>query len=414
MTFNKVFIILLNSIILITYSPESEAITYADKSIVKKSGIIAIYHNTNPGMGYPNKPGCTGSKITQELIITAAHCVYKYKAEHIYVSDGSIINNGVGLIPIRDIIINPGYLKYVDTINASIYDIAILRTGENMSKEGIINLPNDTINRLAERNNMYIYGYGLNEKGEYPNKLLLARVNDLSVELKKFQINYTYDTDKLVPAGGYKENIKKFSGSCQGDSGGPLLFVNKKREYLIGIASYGVVREAATPSGYICTSDYATTYVRVLPNKEWIIKAAKILESKNIYQHKYKFTDPIEDSKNIYDLKNIYLLNTPTNITLISEFNDASAISKNIFLNYYILNEEGEKLLYNFNNQSNVLLENEKNITICEIKNYVINNAIYSTFDKKCLNNRFSLLVTASVNNKISDELYIGLLSISK
>jgi len=402
---------LLRFIIAILFSNNiSYSITYADNEIKRKDGIIAIYHNSQPGLGYPTRPSCTGAKISQILILTAAHCVYKYQPENLYFSDGIIINNGVGLTPIRDIVINPGYIKNVNTDDAVFYDLALLRTGEKMSSKGIIALSNIEINEIAQKSKMSIFGYGLNENGDYTNKLLSASVHDFTSELKNNKINYNYDVSKLIPVGGYKKNLKKFSGPCQGDSGGPLLLNYKNKEYIIGVASYGVVKEDSVSGKYICTSDYAASYVRVLPNLEWIKKSAIALEKKKKYVHNYKIIDQTGDSTGNFDIINVYISSTESKNTIISEMVKNSEIMPKI--NIIIFNELGNKILLKYNSMEKNLINNE-NKFVCKGTESIKNNIYYFEFEKKCFPIRFSLVIMIYDKNNLSDETYIGNIALS-
>lgn len=399
-------------IILLYFNYNVYGITFPDGELSEKSGVIAIYFNTQPGMGYPTKPQCTGSKISEVLILTAAHCVYKYNPEQIYISDGKIINDGVNLIPIKDIIINSEYIKNIDRAESGLHDIALLRTGIKMSKNGIFLLENDKIDTLIARSKLSIYGYGLDEKGEYRNKLMYANASNLSEQVANSRLNYSYDLNKLIPVGGYKENIRKFSGPCNGDSGGPLLFKHEKKEYLIGIASYGVVKENDSNIGYVCEGEYASTYVRIKGSINWIKKAASILEKKKTYNHYYKILDQREDTLGNFDILNLYIINNEKTIEFISEFN--ITISDKIIINNLIYDELGEKILYKFNNKDKNIYSASNKI-ICKYDIKIDNNLIYSKFNKDCLPNRFSLLVVIKENQKNNiDEIFASRISLSK
>lgn len=398
-------------ILLLFFINISYSITYSDKEIKSKDGIIAIYHNTQPGLGYPTRPSCTGAKISQILIITAAHCVYKYQAENLYISDGVIINDGVGLIPVRDITINPGYINSSNKDDAVYYDLAIIRTGEKMSSKGIIALSNYDLNEIAKKSKMSIFGYGLNENGDYTNKLLAADVYDFSSELLSSKINYVYDVTKLIPVGGYKKEIKKFSGPCQGDSGGPLILNYMKKEFIIGVASYGVVKEDTINGKFICTSDYAASYVRVLPNLQWIKKSARALEKKIKYIHNYKIVDQTGDSAGNLDIKNIYISSNESKLSIITEM-----VGTNDFIykiNFIILDEKGSKIINKYNNIEQNLINIENKI-LCKGSERFVKNINYSEFDKKCFPKRFSLIIMIyDEKNKLLDEVYLGKIALS-
>ena len=393
------FVFLLSSI----FRDEASAITYADGEILKP-GVIGIYINYQPGLTMPTKPSCTGSKITQNLIVTAAHCLSKHKAEYIYISDGFIARKDSDLIPIKSFTIHPEYNKKVGTAFPGEFDIALLFTGELMSKNGVYNLPSSSIDREARKGALRIYGFGLNELGEYPDKLYYANVRDLSEEIKPGSIKYEYNTEKLIPAGGYKSYNNLYSGPCQGDSGGPLIYTKNKKEYLIGIASNGIVEQSETNTGFICTSVYAATYLRVLSQRDWIIAASKDLEKSKKYEHRYKIIDINNDSKGKLDIINLYIVNKFDKITFITEFSKNITTRDNTnekyFVDYTIY--IGSKALFKIHGVSSELL-NSDGLSLCKTVVRIYGAAIFTEVDKKCLNNRFSVVADAKIDGLSSD-----------
>lgn len=410
----RIIFIVLTLLFSSLFLDKSSAITYADGDIIK-TGVVAIYINYQPGLTMPTKPSCTGSKITQNLIITAAHCIVKHRAEYIYISDGFVAKKDSDLLPVKAYTIHPEYGKANTAAFPGEHDIAILYTGELMSKTGIFLIPSTAVDLESRRGDLRIYGFGLTELGEYPGKLLHAKVKDLSESIKPGSINYEYNTEKLIPAGGYKSYNNLYSGPCQGDSGGPLIYSKNKKEYLIGVASNGIVEESETKTGFKCTSKYAATYLRVLSQRDWILSASKLLEKNKKYEHRFKIYDIIKDSKGTLDIINLYIINKTDKISFVTEFsNDIATLQSstevyNVDYSIYV----GNKAEYKIVGSSGDLL-NSEGLFLCKVESKRYGAAIFTEVDKKCLVTRFSVIADAKVGAVSSDVVTAAKMILSK
>lgn len=396
------------------YPDKSSAITYADGDLIKP-GVIAIYINYQPGLTMATKPNCTGSKITQHLIVTAAHCIVKHRSEYIYISDGFVAKKDSDLIPVKAYIIHPGYSVPKGSAFPGEHDIAILYTGELMSKTGIFLLPSTALDLESRRGDLTIYGFGLTELGDYLGKLLYAKAKDLSLNIKQGSINYEYNTEKLIPAGGYKSYNNLYSGPCQGDSGGPLVYSKNKKEYLIGVASNGIVEESETKTGFRCSSVYAATYLRVISQRDWVLSASKVLEKNKKYEHRYKIKDIVMDSKGVLDIINLYIVNKNDKISFITEFskNISTLQSGNELFSVDYSIYVDNKAMYKIVGSSGNLL-NSEGIFLCKVESKKYGAAIFTEVDKKCLVTRFSVVADAKVGAVSSDVVIAAKMILSR
>ncbi|XP_046846328.1 trypsin-like [Xenia sp. Carnegie-2017] len=180
---------------------------------------------------------CGGSLVSNQYVITAAHCLKTSNWSRIKVrlgeheichyegneQDMDIKKNGIT--------IHPQYNK--KTID---YDIAIIELKESVNftkriKPVCINTGLDFTGQRC-----YITGWGtLQSRGLFPKVLQEAQVPIVTAEECKIIYKSTI-TDRMLCAGFPRGGVD----TCQGDSGGPL--VCKHRDgawYLTGITSWG-------------------------------------------------------------------------------------------------------------------------------------------------------------------------------
>lgn len=174
---------------------------------------------------------CTGTLIQQQVVLTAAHCIYGEPGPF-QISVGAKTLNSGSLIDVDATWYHPRY-----DASFSQNDIALLhlKSSANVSRLGV--LPLAKLKTLGKK--FLIVGWGRDQNGLVTGKLNRLTLNDQTIAARRDFKGY-YNPKTMVGAGRYFTDEVLYGGGCTGDSGGPLYQgAAGASKTIIGLTSFG-------------------------------------------------------------------------------------------------------------------------------------------------------------------------------
>lgn len=181
---------------------------------------------------------CSGTAITTEHVMTAAHCLSGQQADRvaIYVGNDPTVDIVDHVYSVAEISVHPNYSS-----GTLLNDIALARLATPIT-EGITPipaLPAEPSLAATPGEAIDFVGFGQTENNTYNVKLHVVG------ELGGFGCEHAYcpnSGDAASQIWYYQDasnNGGQIEGPCSGDSGGPALVTRSGQQYVAGITSYG-------------------------------------------------------------------------------------------------------------------------------------------------------------------------------
>lgn len=207
---------------------------------------------------------CSGTLVRQQVVLTAAHCVYGQRGPFQISVGGSTLNNG-RLIDVDATWYHPRY-----DAAFSQNDIALLhlKTPAGVPRLGV--LPKSKLKSLGKK--FLIVGWGRDQNGMITGKLHRLSLNNQAAKSRKF-FKGNFNPKTMVGAGRYFADEILYGGGCTGDSGGPLYKgAAGASRTILGLTSFGARG---------CTVYQPTVFTRVDFYVKDIKKGIQLLNSRS-------------------------------------------------------------------------------------------------------------------------------------
>jgi trypsin len=198
---------------------------------------------------------CGGSIISENFVLTAAHCTHGNSAKSLKIRAGSDkYRSGGVLIQVEEIIQHEDFnYQIID------FDFSLLKLDQSLEfSEKIRSIALPEQNEVVEDDTLcFVTGWGntqnVQESREKLRAAFVPSVNQTSCT--EAYESFGGITDQMICAGFRRGQVD----ACQGDSGGPLVAEKK----LVGVVSWGY--QCALPN-------YPGVYSRVASVRNWIDK----------------------------------------------------------------------------------------------------------------------------------------------
>lgn len=206
---------------------------------------------------------CGGSMLTEDVVLTAAHCLEASEASEIVVRHGSVDLESDDMVdvPAEELHIPDNYGEPTELAN----DWGLIKLAEPIADTETLSIAET---EEHDEGDFEVMGWGLDENDEIPTELHWAEVPFVDDEqcAEAYDDSGMWDADSMICAGFWDEGGVD---ACSGDSGGPLISFDEAGDPIqVGIVSWG--NECALPEN-------PGVYAQVSYAAEEILEAADAL-----------------------------------------------------------------------------------------------------------------------------------------
>ena len=194
------------------------------------SSVVALVAVKVQGDQLIGTSSCTGTVVTNDDVLTAAHCITSPLRSG---ADGFLVITENGSYPVTGLKVNPNYRG-----TGSAFDTAMVTVGQNL---GLRPVPINVTDIVTTGEEITVYGYGNDENGQsFVDQGLSA------LKTGRMIVGAT------VPGSFAAAFNDTGSAICQGDSGGPVVQVLGGVPSIVGVTSFtlgGCVEDSV--SGFV-------------------------------------------------------------------------------------------------------------------------------------------------------------------
>ena len=176
---------------------------------------------------------CTGSLISSDIIITAAHCTFDQGFYWVKLG-ADTLDSDEPLLEVSGTWRDTRYSKKTIT-----NDLGLLKLTRPVTDVRPIAIPTQAqLSKISKLTKFKMYGWGLDQNNEVAKFLRSANL-DLQDSAAKRAYGTSFKPEIMLASGRYIKAEKLYAGGCNGDSGGPLIGMVDKKPVLVGLTSWG-------------------------------------------------------------------------------------------------------------------------------------------------------------------------------
>lgn len=184
---------------------------------------------------------CSGTLITQNVVLTAAHCAAAPQNMRVYI--GNSVNTFAYELGVSQVTVHPDWDPNFQQTNNLANDIALLRLSSSAPSQvvPIPYLPSSLALTSADlgTTSLTFVGFGLTETGTSGTKLKMSQsLFNICDGPNACNVNIPNVGYAQVPPNTIGIRMNSAGGICSGDSGGPALVIRSGVEYVAGVNSF--------------------------------------------------------------------------------------------------------------------------------------------------------------------------------